>query len=48
MDKKIEKNETSGAISEVLSKLKKNEPKEGVDLLSITKKLSSKKFGKKS
>ena len=42
------KNETSGAISEVLLKLKKNEPKEGVNLLDITKKLSAKKFGKKS
>jgi len=38
-------------ISEVLSKLKENEEKstkkEGVSLLDITKKLSSKKFDKK-
>ena len=46
MEKK-EKNEISGAITEIVSKLKKNEPKEGVNLLELTKKLSSKKFGKK-
>lgn len=49
MDKKPEiKNEASAAITEVISKLKKSEPKEGVDLLAITKKLSTKKFGKKA
>ncbi len=35
------------AISEALIKLKREPEKEGVDLLDITKKLSSKKFGKK-
>lgn len=35
------------AITEALLKLKKDTPKDGVDLLEITKKLSSKKFGKK-
>lgn len=49
MEKKPEvKNEASVAISEVVAKLKKSEPKEGVNLLNITKKLSAKKFGKKS
>lgn len=48
MEKKAEKNEISGSISEIVSKLKKNEPKEGVNLLELTKKLSTKKFGKKS
>lgn len=48
MEKKETKNEASTAISEVVAKLKKNEPKEGVNLLDITKKLSAKKFGKKS
>lgn len=48
MEKKETKNEASTAITEVISKLKKSEPKEGVDLLAITKKLSAKKFGKKS
>ena len=37
----------NSAISEALLKLKKDTPKDGVDLLDITKKLSSKKFGKK-
>lgn len=37
------------AISEALIKLNKKDPqKDGVDLLEITKKLSSKKFGKRS
>lgn len=36
----------STAITEGLLKLKKEQPKEGVDLVGITKKLSSKKFGK--
>ena len=36
----------SVAISEGLLKLKKEQPKEGVNLVEITKKLSSKKFGK--
>lgn len=35
------------AISEALLKLKKEQPKDGVNLLEITKKLSTKKFGKK-
>lgn len=35
------------AISDALSKLKREPEKEGVDLLDITRKLSSKKFGKK-
>ena len=35
------------AISEALLKLKKDEPREGVDLSAITKKLSAKRFGKK-
>lgn len=36
------------AIAEALFKLKKeSQAKDGVDLLDITKKLSSKKFGKK-
>ena len=35
------------AITEALLKLKKEPAKDGVDLLDITKKLSSKKFGKK-
>lgn len=38
----------STAISEALLKLKKEPEKEGVDLLDITKKLTSKKFGKKT
>ena len=37
----------SESISEALLKLKKEPVKEGVDLLSIAKKLSSKKFDKK-
>lgn len=36
------------AISEALSKLKVAPEKEGVDLLDITKKLTAKKFGKKT
>lgn len=48
MEKKQEnKNEASETITEIISKLKKNEPKEGVSLLDITKKLSTRKFGKK-
>ena len=49
MNKDIEKvpdNLINTAISEALLKLKKEPQKEGVDLLDITKKLSSKKFGK--
>ena len=38
----------STVISEALLKLKKDPEKEGIDLLGITKKLSSKKFGKKT
>lgn len=42
-------NSITEAISEALLKLKKEpEPKDGVDLLDIAKKLSEKKFGKKS
>jgi hypothetical protein len=37
----------SESIAEALLKLKKEPQKEGVDLLDITKKLSSKKFDKK-
>ena len=37
----------STVISEALLKLKKEPEKEGVDLLEIAKKLSTKKFGKK-
>jgi len=37
----------SEAISEALLKLKKDQPKEGVNLLEITKKLSAKRFGKR-
>lgn len=50
MNSNIEKNpETliNVAITEALLKLKKDTPKEGINLLDITKKLSSKKFGKK-
>lgn len=50
MNKNIEKvSDTSvnTAITEALLKLKKDMPKDGVDLLNITRKLSSKKFGKK-
>ena len=50
MKKKMEKisdNPVSTSITEALLKLKKEpQPKDGVDLLDITKKLSSKKFGK--
>lgn len=49
MNLKMEKkNNASGAISDIVSAMKKNEPKKGVNLLMITKKLSAKKFGKKS
>lgn len=45
---KTSENLINTAITEGLSKLgKKETPKEGVDLLDITKKLSQKKFGKK-
>lgn len=37
----------STIISEALLKLKKEQPKEGLNLLDITKKMSQKKFGKK-
>lgn len=39
----------NNSISEVVGKLKTNDDdkREGVDLLSITKKLTKKKFGKK-
>ena len=37
----------STVISDALLKLKREPEKEGVDLLDITKKLSTKKFGKK-
>lgn len=53
MNKNIEKmsdnpvNTTSTAIADALLKLKKEPQKDGVDLLEITKKLSSKKFGKR-
>jgi hypothetical protein len=53
MNKIMEKvdSKVSEAISEGLQKLKKappqEKPKEGVNLLEITKKLSEKKFGKK-
>lgn len=46
--KKEINNEATTAISEVISKLKKSEPKKGVDLIEITKKLSARKIGKKS
>lgn len=46
MDKAPEA-QVSSAITEGLLKLKKDQPKDGVDLLSISKKLSDKKFGKK-
>jgi hypothetical protein len=35
-------------ISKALLRLKKEAPKKGVNLLDITKKISAKKFGKKS
>ena len=44
---KTSENLINAAIAEGLLKLKKEQPKEGVDLLDITKKLSQKKFGKK-
>jgi hypothetical protein len=50
MNKDIEKvsdNPVSESITEALLKLKKEPQKEGVSLLDITKKLSSKKFDKK-
>ena len=51
MNNNIEKasdNKLSESISEALIKLKKEpEPKEGVSLLDITRKLSSKKFDKR-
>ena len=50
MNKNIEKapeSLMSESISEALLKLKKEPLKEGVDLLDIAKKLSSKKFDKK-
>jgi len=40
-------NPISSLLSEALLKLKKEEPKEGINLLDITKKLSHKKFEKK-
>jgi len=42
-----ENNEVKTAISEVITKLKDNQPKEGVNLLDITKKLTKRKLGKK-
>lgn len=45
MEKVSEK--VGNAISEGLQKLNKKEPKEGVNLLEITKKLTDRKFGKK-
>jgi hypothetical protein len=50
MNKNIEKtseNTISESIADALLKLKKEPQKEGVNLLDITKKLSSKKFDKK-
>lgn len=50
MNKNMEKvsdNPINTAISEALLKLRKEPQKEGVDLLGIAKKLSSKKFEKK-
>ena len=50
MNKDIEKvsdNPVSESITEALLKLKKEPQKEGVNLLDITKKLSSKKFDKR-
>ena len=48
MEKETEKiNKASETISKLVSVMKKNEPKKEVDLVAITKKLSSKKFGKK-
>lgn len=50
MNKNIEKaseNPISESIADALLKLKKEPQKEGVNLLDITKKLSSKKFDKK-
>ena len=45
---KISDKSTSETVSNALLEMKKKEePKEGVSLLDITKKLSSKKFGKK-
>lgn len=44
---KTSDNPINAAISDALSKLKREPEKEGVDLLDITKKLTSKKFGKK-
>jgi hypothetical protein len=44
---KVQDNTVSESIAEALLKLKKEPQKEGVDLLDITKKLSSKKFDKK-
>ena len=38
---------TVDAVSEILNKMRKEETRDGVDLVSITKKLSAKKFGKK-
>jgi len=44
---KMSENLVSPAIKEALVNLKKDEPKEGVDLLDIAEKLSRKKFKKK-
>ena len=44
---KVQDNIVIESIAEALLKLKKEPQKEGVDLLDITKKLSSKKFDKK-
>jgi hypothetical protein len=45
----MEKIQDKPNISETISALlksRKDDPKDGIDLLSITKKLSSKRFGK--
>lgn len=44
---KVSNNPLSESIAEALLKLKKEPQREGVDLLDITKKLSSKKFEKR-
>ena len=48
IEKVSNKSPMGKTISQALLKLKKEAPKQGVNLLDITKKLSIKKFGKKS
>ena len=46
VDKVSSKTALGETISQALVRLRKDAPKEGVSLLDITRKISSKKFGK--